>query len=349
MISRDTLTLAVARGLLTAEQAERLSALEQSRTAADPLPQDDERLRFISGFGDIFVAIGLLLFLGAAAYFLSGAGQTALYAGEAVASWGLAEFFTRRRRMALPSILLLVTFVGSVAILAAWAFGVVDLDQDPGPGLVGAGLIAALAAALHYRRFATPITPAAGAAALVAMLVGLLYAVAPAHAPTILPGLLVACGLVLFALALRFDRLDPARITRRTDIAFWLHLLAAPLIVHPVMHWLGAWDNTNPAVTLLLFLVLALAALAADRRAILVSGLAYAGVAIGYLARLRGLEENTTLAFALLSLGAVILLLSAGWSPIRRTLLGLLPRHWAAWLPSPGHALAAPAAIRDQS
>ena len=36
----------------------------------------------------------------------------------AVASWGLAEFFTRRRRMALPSLMLLFAFVGGVAAVA---------------------------------------------------------------------------------------------------------------------------------------------------------------------------------------------------------------------------------------
>ena len=46
--------------------------------------------------------------------------------------------------------------------------------------------------------------------------------------------LLLLCGLAVFALAMRFDLSDPKRQTRRTDIAFWLHMLAAPLIVHPL-------------------------------------------------------------------------------------------------------------------
>jgi hypothetical protein len=35
----------------------------------------------------------------------------------AAAAWGLAEFFTRKRRMALPSIVLLLAFVGGVAAI----------------------------------------------------------------------------------------------------------------------------------------------------------------------------------------------------------------------------------------
>ena len=35
-------------------------------------------------------------------------------AGVGAVSWALAEYFTRRRRMALPSIFLLLAFVGGV-------------------------------------------------------------------------------------------------------------------------------------------------------------------------------------------------------------------------------------------
>ena len=34
---------------------------------------------------------------------------------------------------------------------------------------------------------------------------------------------------------MRYDLSDPARETRRTDAAFWLHLLAAPLLVHTLV------------------------------------------------------------------------------------------------------------------
>ncbi len=74
VISERTLLAATERGVLTPDQAERLRALEVelAPVAAPPaqaLPDDDERLRFITGFGDIFVTIGLALFLGALSYF----------------------------------------------------------------------------------------------------------------------------------------------------------------------------------------------------------------------------------------------------------------------------------------
>ena len=126
MISDSVLALAVDRGLLTAAQVEELRALarETAPVAAaqepPPLPSplryhaaepDDEQLRFVTGFADIFVTLGLALFFGAAAYLINFTftGAT-LWAIIALLAWILAEFFTRRRRMALPSIVLLDAF-----------------------------------------------------------------------------------------------------------------------------------------------------------------------------------------------------------------------------------------------
>ena len=116
-ISGDTLASAVAQGVLTAEQVDALRQLERARTAPPPAePKDDENFRFINGFSDIFVTIGLALFLGALSYSFNGApGSLAV----AVASWLLAEYFTRRRRMALPSIVLLLVFAVSVFVAVA--------------------------------------------------------------------------------------------------------------------------------------------------------------------------------------------------------------------------------------
>ncbi|MFY7961114.1 MAG: hypothetical protein ACOVVK_13645 [Elsteraceae bacterium] len=337
MISNDTLEAAVARNLLTAAQADSLRALERAREAIDPPPIDEERLRFVSGFSDIFVAIGLLLFLGAFGYFLSDVGGAATAGGVAVGSWLLAEFFTRRRRMALPSILLLVGFVGGVFMAVVGALSMVSAFKELSDASILAGPAAAISAWAHYRRFRVPITPAAGAGALVAMIVGVIFAVTPDHAPGIIPMLLAICGVILFTIALRLDREDPERLTRKTDIAFWLHLLAGPLIVHPVMFYSGALaDDPNPTVTIILFVFLAILALAADRRAILVSSLIYTGVAIGYLARAGGLAESATVAFSTLVLGAVILTLSAGWRPIRRAVMGVMPSRLSAWFPNQG-------------
>ena len=73
-----------------------------------------------------------------------------------------------------------------------------------------------------------------------------------------------------------------------------------------------------------------------DRRAILVSGLLYAGIAFGALIKTMGFaSSNLLLPTVLLTLGGFILLLSAGWLPLRRAILRRLPPPLAGRLPHP--------------
>lgn len=352
MIEADFLTRAVDRGLITRDQACALQHLAEERPDAAAIPRDDEGLRFVSGFADIFVTIGLLLFLGTTAYFgTDRLGAASGYGLVALVTWGLAEFFTRRRRMALPSIVLLVIFTiatfgaATFAIDAAtggsdldtlWGNPFLLLDRRPLP-VAGGSLLTLILVAGHYRRFGVPITVAAGAAALVGIVGGLLAAAAPASVQAHGSLLLLAAGIGIFTLAMRFDLSDPGRTTRRTDIAFWLHLLAAPLIVHPILGRVALadrGDGLSAGLVLAIVLILTAVALATDRRAILVSGLVYAGFAFGTLIRQAGFSGGI-LPASLLMLGAFILLLSAGWHPLRKRVLRALPRSWAARLPHP--------------
>ena len=355
-VSERAIDLAIERGLLSAEQAAGLRALngEVVGRAVIPEPRDDETLRFVTGFADIFVTIGIVLFLGAFGVIMGArTGSTPMVAGIAACAWLLAEFFTAKRRMALPSIVLLLAFVGAVFVLAAQVcaailparlasgqslLGIVPLDDLP---LALAALVTVGMAALHYVRFRVPITVAAGTAALCVLAVAIVVGLVPSVDETVLNVVLFACGVGVFALAMRFDVSDPGRLTRRTDIAFWLHLLAAPLIVHPLIRgFLHGLDDrlTNQAAIgiLAMFVALGLVAVIIDRRAILVSGLVYAGIATSTLIRTFGLgTDGYRLPGVLLALGAFILLVSAVWQPLRRAILRRLPPPLARRLPHP--------------
>ena len=352
MISARALDQAVVEEIVTAEQVLRLKAIEAALENAEREPTDDESLRFVTGFADIFVTIGLVLFLGALAFLMdAGTGSTLTYAGLAASSWLLAEFFTFKRRMALPSIVLLVVFVAAIFVLSVQIFGsllpsshaVPSLfwrlpARDVAPLALGA-LVTTGLAAVHYAHFRVPITIAAGTAALCVLAVAIVVGLIPAIGETALNVTLLVLGLAVFALAMGFDMSDPERVTRRTDIAFWLHLLAAPLIVHPLirgfMHGMDAQLTTGAALGILwVFLALGLVAVVVDRRAILVSALLYAGIAYGSLVRALGVQSYTV-PIVLLSLGGFILLLSAGWQPLRRALLRRLPPRLAGRLPHP--------------
>ncbi len=338
MYSDSDLESAVAAGALNADAA---AALRNHVAGNRHTPAaDEESFRLLTGFNDIFVAIaGILLLTGAA--WIGGEFHPALGAAFVAASaWGLAEYFTRVRRMALPSIIFLLAFVGGVfATLATILIPNGNVSQGD---TVGAVLMAASAAGagvaawFHWRRFQVPITIAAGAATVVGMIALLIVAAVPAIEAAIYPALFLL-GLGVFAWAMRWDTSDTARTTRRSDVAFWLHLLAAPLIVHPVFHMMGLFDG-NPSIpqalaVIALYIAMGLIALAIDRRALLVSALGYVIYAIVALFREFG-AISLNVALAAFVIGSALLMLSAFWHNVRAFILRRLPTSLGSRLPS---------------
>lgn len=290
---------------------------------------DEEQFRLLSGFNDIFVSIAVVLVLAALAWIGRSLADWVGAILVAAASWTLAEYFTRTRRLALPSILLLAAFVGGVAaaVLALLAAsGSASSPRAAGLVAAAAALAAAGAAWLHWRRFMVPITVAAGAAALAGVAVGLALAAAPG-ARWLLEAVPLICGIAIFVLAMRWDMSDRERRTRRADVAFWLHLAAAPMIAHPVFQLLGIFDSGTTALTavvvLLLYAMFGIVALAVDRRALLVSSLAYVLYALTSLFRNAG-AIDLAWAFTALAIGSGLLTLSAFWHPLRAAVVGLL-------------------------
>ena len=352
MYSESDLEAAVTAGALTPQQA---ASFRDHVASSRHMPMvDEEHFRLLTGFNDIFVSIAaviLLVAVGSIGYYvgprIDGDGPTP-FMGLFVAAvaWGLAEFFTRQRRMALPSILLLLAFVGGVFAFSGFTlvFGIGPDQFENGNETLGALVISAAAAIaagaawFHWRRFKVPITVAAGVAALSALVLGLILSAVgdtPATEKIVLVAALVL-GVGVFLLAMRWDGSDPKRETRRSDVAFWLHLLAAPMIVHPVFTLLGLTEGTATpleAVTVvLLYIVLGLAALAIDRRALLVSALAYVLYALDSLFREYGAVE-LSVALTALVIGSALLLLSAFWTNARRAVVQPLPEGLRGRLP----------------
>jgi hypothetical protein len=347
MISELTLNMAVEQAIISSAQADSLKLIESSLVKnRDFQTPDHEKIRFISGFGDIFVFIGIALFLGASGYFLSDfRPKTIMWIVLSALSWGLAELFSRRQKMAFPSIILLVTFsifsfLGMFLITLTDDYNIfsngINFKDYPWQ-LTIAALITCGLIALHYWRFRVPITIAAGAFALAIAAYALLLGLAPNFIVQLGSWLFLAIGLLIFALAMRFDARDLTRQTRNTDIAFWLHLLAAPLIVHSLIRGLfGSLDQVNLPTALgvlFIFMVLAIIAVLIDRRAILVSGLVYAGIAFANVLKQTALS-NVIIPASILTLGAFILVLSIGWTPLRNLILRALPASIRLKLPT---------------
>ena len=353
MYGESDIQSAVEAGAISPEAA---AALRSHVASLRTMPAvDEESFRLLTGFNDIFVTIAAVLMLFALGWlgntirvFSPEFGPSPMV-GIAVAAgaWGLAEYFTRKRRMALPSIVLLLAFAGSVFGSLSLLLGVLG-GEDSGPravGLIlaGAGALTAAAVWLHWRRFHVPITVAAGAATMVALLIGLAIAGLPQLMDHVLPLVLVA-GLGTFGLAMWWDMSDRTRTTRRSDVAFWLHLLAAPMIVHPIFAMLGVLDGDaapgHASIVILIYILLGLVALAIDRRALMVSALAYVLFAMTSL-----IQETAAIdrAFGLTALiiGSALLLLSAFWTTARGHIVRLLPRDVCDRLPAIDRPLAA--------
>ena len=324
---------AVAAGVIESEAAERLIAFAQSAHAVSTQP-DDENFRLITGFNDIFVTIGLVLFWGALRFVLADAGPVVSSAVIAATSWVLAEVLTRTKHLALPSIVLLViyavaTFNALTAIIVG--SGTTDLESfliNGGFKLAAAGLITAGLVGLHWLRFRVPITVAAGCAALAVMVVTLVAMIAPQLIIQHPGSIFLPIGLVVFALAMWFDMSDRMRVTRRTDIAFWLHLLAAPLIVHPIVAAITSQSSGlahgDAELIIAVFFVIGLVALVIDRRALLASSLIYLGYAAYTLISDTALA-STSHAVTPLVIGCIVLLLSIAWRPLRSFVMAAVP------------------------
>jgi uncharacterized membrane protein YfcA len=371
MYSQQELDDAVGARVISAEAARALRAyIETQRTTAIP---DEEQFRLLTGFNDIFVSIAAAILLFAVGWIGQSIGQaTGLYISDhgdvgpsffaplaiAATSWSLALYFTARRRMALPSILLLLAFV--TGVLATIAFVLVEIvgtqyfngPNDVVAAAVGAvsAAVAAVAAWLHWRRFHVPITIAAGAAAVaglfLAVVVGIVRPVDGHSVKNLILGFVLLLGIGMFLFAMWWDSSDRARLTRRSDVAFWLHLLAAPMIAHPIFALLGVTDGTvgttEGLVVVGLYILFGLTALAVDRRALLVSALAYVLYALTELFKRFGAVE-LNIALTALVIGSALLLLSAYWHQARQLIVSHLPENLQARLPNLDRSAVIPA------
>jgi hypothetical protein len=341
---------AVAEGIITAGQAKALRdfAARHERARSRALGRD-ERFRFMRGFNDFFFATGVVM-LGAGLLYFGGASAAGNILGAAIL-WALAELLIGRMRLVLPGILIACLFVGMLyravpfdlfpvpaltppvtRVTSTW-IDMFVLTRMLAPATVALkALIGSGGAALFYARFRLPFA---------LLLVGGGLVVATAALSNAQSLVLLLCGLAVFAVAMAFDASDRERLSRRSDCAFWLHLLAAPLIVHSLIATavpdLDFSKLTTPAALAIVFIVMALALIAIliDRRALLVSTLSYLGIVIAYAIRNAGVDAPVDEIFfsTLVLLGALVLVLGVGWQPLRRALMIALPKSLLDRLP----------------
>src|SRR3546814_356217 len=146
MYSESDLQTAVDAKVLTPEAA---TAFRTHIASVRSAPgADEESFRLITGFNDIFVSVAAVILLVAVAWIGESIHKALAGAFVAASAWFLAEYFTRTRRMALPSIVLVLAFAGGVAATMIGflvEYGEAIFGREPGDTvaglLVGVGLM----------------------------------------------------------------------------------------------------------------------------------------------------------------------------------------------------------------
>jgi len=329
MYTDDDLNYAVEEGIFTGDSVEEFRKLLS--TSKNSPSVDEEHFRLIGGCNDIFIVIACSLLLFSSLWVLKLINHSLGLLVFTILSWLLAEFFVRKRKMALPAIILLLSFVGGVFTLS------MSLFSSPSElSVIFAAAASSLAAYFHWIRFRVPITIAVATAAVITVLTLAATTIFPAT-KNWLSVILFCSGVATFIFAMYWDSSDTTRTTGRTDVAFWLHLLSAPLIIHPVFSSLGILNGNESigsmVVVMVLYLLMTSISLAVDRRAFMVSSLVYVLYALSSLIKTYG---GVGYSFALTGviMGGALLFLSAYWHPVRAHLVSKLPPLLKRYIPT---------------
>ena len=340
MPTSEELNAAVSQGIIDAGQAEQLTSFFAARAAADPWSSaggpnaETEDVRFVRGFHDILIAIGItLLFVGLGIAAWSAEIPAAIFVVSAAIAWGLAEYLGRMKRLVLPTIVLAIGFIFfcSVAIVPYLDFNNFrrEYTNDGITSILvwGSALAGAVA---FYLRFRLPFALGLIAGTATILVIMIFGKIAPGFAQDYKMVLLLLFGIAIFAAAMSFDLSDPQRKTLRADNAFWLHLIAAPLLVRSilsmaVLHNGFSLDLRDAGLVIAIVVVLALVALMVDRRALLIAGLGSLGYAIAVVVAKTSLAGSSASAVTFIILGVGIVTIGTGWQTARSVLLRILP------------------------
>lgn len=330
MLKQKDLEAAVAAGIISEDQADELNNFAaQQRRPRNFAVGKDERFKLLGGMNDFFVAIGVVLLGLGVSYGASTFETPAGYLVGLFLMWALGELLTTKLRLTAPSIVI-ATFLPIFAFMSAKGF-VTANEQWPAMAkdLLTSGSALAIAV-LHYLRFRLPYSAAVIAIALFVLLMRNLGLEFGSQSTAWNQVVIFGYGLAVFIVAMCFDMRDTERLTRQADKGFWLHLVAAPMIAHPLISYLSGGTTGSGEAALIVILVaavLAVIALLIDRRALVVVSLGYLAGAITYgVTQLSSAQNAGTKAmFTLLLLGAIIVALGVGWHRLRRGLMRSLP------------------------
>lgn len=340
-LTLDDIRAAVAAGVINEIQASKLITMAQSRQGVrNFLSGEDEPFEFFRGFSEIFVTVGLgLLFSGLLAItWLIGGGVIVPIVGVILTAL-FATYFTKKRRMSLPSIALSAGFglflaISTVTFLGVSGSSTLDASQGLTIGLVGmAGM------AWYFSYFKLPFSMfVLGVFGIVSVLsiAGIVsddrrfIFDLPSSLFDLGAGSAMAYGSLIFGLlafagGIWFDLKDPYRISRYASSAFWLHILAAPALVNVIaLSLFNLGGSLGALLTAFALVLVTILALIIDRRSFLTAGIGYIAILIS-MAIQNSSDGDISIVATLLLLGGGITILGTWWVQIRSALMMALP------------------------
>ncbi len=340
--SPQDLRAAVAAGILDESQAARLTALINEREGKRvAMPQEDEPFEFFRGFSEIFISIGLIILLSGVGAVLAWFGGLTLLTVVplicAGVAWWWAKYFTLKRRMTLPSMVLASAYGTGVYIFIFTLLA--QAEAGDRTLLIGGFALSALAMVGWYWRFKLPFSAfltglfALGAVYSITASIGNIDDLFGSWGTNNLfdlrenPAFATATllfGVAAFLVGMYFDTRDPHRLGRHSATAFWCHLLAAPALVNTVaMTLLNTGGSSGIGLLSLALLAITVLALVIDRRSFLTAAIAYIAIVIGWIAG--DSADFGTWAFILIALGGLITAIGTWWVQLRAFVMRILP------------------------
>ena len=336
-LDKDDIRAAVASNILTEPQAASLMALaDRRRGTRENMDGLDEPFELFRGFNEVFIVIGLVILysgwmgLTGISLLLSDNenGSTLVYGViSVIVTYVLTRYFTVKRRMVAPSIMLVVLMMLSGLQIGA---SLANLIGFSGASMLACAVtLSTLLLAAYYFMFRIPVTVFFIALG-VFVVTGALVVQGGVNTPSFndffmltnngpYAYITIILGLIGLAIALRFDMSDPHRVTRRASSGFWLHVIAAPAIVNTVALTLLEGGGIASQIILLGFLaMMAVFAMIIDRRSFLVAG-------IGYIVALAITILDGNAAIVILILGLGLVFLGAKWEGLRARIMDALP------------------------
>jgi hypothetical protein len=370
MYSQSDIEEAVEGGALTVDQAASLRNFVARRNGTPTA--DEEHVRWLLGFHDVYIYISSFLLMagvGWIGYKISGGSSDTAFLIPllvAMGCWGLAEYFVKRKRLALTGITLAWVFVYcvfmTVMMLAIQMIRPSDVTTIRLVSTISA-LLAAGGALLYWKRFAEPIAYALILGALAVAIMSLLGLIVQQDSDgTVGFVVIILLGVATLVYAQTWEAKDIYRTTKKADIAFWLQVVAAAEVTFGLMGLLGLMSYPSQGAAIggiVVFIVLALVGIVLDRRIWVLMG-AWAG-GIGIHTLLRGTPRYDPYGYSdyggsmgyspytgignsvdnvmltLLIVGVVLILIGMFWTQIRSA-LGGLGAPLAGKIPASSHA-----------